>query len=466
MKSYLSVVPVEIFLQVLCYLPNRDKLCLSSTCKSFRATLAPDVFKTLRVATNASPSTTKGGLSAAESALAAVKIYGEYTEKIEFICNSDAGQRDKSDPSAKRPALSAAAAKLLSGEHTPNLRTVQLRFDFNLSDGKAWDNNPLAPRHDSIWAFFTPEPEAGIKAKEQEFVWRALINETWQALSKNTNVKNLVVDGFIPKWASAYRTKEFRQFLSRLESASISIWGEDGPSDPNVPGEETTGFVDGYRYFFDEFDALFFRHMSNLKHLRIDASEFGPMGEHISFGLMPKDLPKLETLKLANSFVNQEVVSFVQSHANTLVSLDVDACFCSSADGPNPDRRITSWRQFFDSIHAAQPSLVELIVGDTYVPLDETEEDPDGGYTPRIPAEKLNEIRLRLEVEPSLKVFGYRCLDYSDGEFMLDCEQNLEMFRQGLDQEAYNRLMKYVYENEAVASMDATGKQMAALTCR
>lgn len=54
-----------------------------------------------------------------------------------------------------------------------------------------------------------------------------MMHETWTAIGASRTVKELIIINFIPKWTSAIYTAEFRQFLSQLESASISVWGAD-----------------------------------------------------------------------------------------------------------------------------------------------------------------------------------------------------------------------------------------------
>jgi hypothetical protein len=54
------------------------------------------------------------------------------------------------------------------------------------------------------------------------------MNETWMALSSNAHAKTLMVKNLVPKWTTAFITKEFHFFLGRLESMSLTILTGDG----------------------------------------------------------------------------------------------------------------------------------------------------------------------------------------------------------------------------------------------
>ncbi|KAK5995080.1 hypothetical protein PT974_03473 [Cladobotryum mycophilum] len=428
--TQLSALPPVVFLQILKHLELGDKVRLSATCKGYRSLLSPDIFTTIHFTNNE---------ASAKSALAAVEAHGEYTTRIKFTCHA------ASDAELTAPALPLAASKVLDGHYTPNLHTVQLKFDFDFDDGEDWDDNSDALMGSSIYVFEAVESEAYVRTKEKEFKWRALMNETWQALTTNKYVRDLLLDEFIPKWTSTFRTDDFRQFLSQLESAAFTMFGMD-----NGAGWKTNT-VWGYVEFLAGLDNVFFQHMHRLKHLHILASVCGPIGlegfRHIPLALQPGNLPVLESLKLENCFVGPELVSFVQGHASSLASLDVKDCV-SGGDGYGMAENSLYWAQFFDEIYDAKPSLIELIAEGGRVPLT-SDEQYSRDYIAVNEPEEVQDIRMKLKANPKLRLFGYAYLDDKYGMFFMDEEANVEEFHNGDDQRAYDRLMGFVKANAA-----------------
>lgn len=399
-------LPNELFFEIIKVLDIGDKINLSSTCRFYRAQLLPEIFKTIRL-TNDETSAT--------SARTVVETYGQYTKTIEFICQCERDDR------ATAPSLLPAACGVLKGHFTPNLQTVKVKFDFDLDNE---DNEVYQDFDFHEYANYTRERELREK-------WRALMNETWEALVANTLITELILDCFPPKWTSTYRTDAFRQFLNQLESATFNIFGFEDYS-----GIRTNTMID-YCEFLRNLDALFFRHMRGLKHLHIQASD--PLGdtEHggntfIPLALKPDDLPLLQSLTLENCFVCPELISFIQSHAQVIKFLDIDECFCWSE---------VPWAKFFDEIYEAKPRLTELLAGGNKAPFlfDEMpywEED-----------DAVLLMHQKLEADSTLKIFRQMNLDPDNGILSVDHDETVERFNRGDDQRAYNRLMALVNEN-------------------
>lgn len=380
--------------------------------------MSPDIFKTIRFGNRE---------DLAISALAAVEAHGNYTSRIEFTCYS--GPEDE----LKTPSLPLAASKVLEGHLTPNLHTVWLKFEFNFDDGREWDSRGTSGG--SIYVFEECEDDDYVREEEQIWKWRALMKETWEALTANEYVRELILDEFIPKWTSTFGTDEFCEFLSRLESATFNILGLDNGACWRTNTQE------GYTEFLESLDTSFFHHMSGLKHLHIWAGD--PLGlegwRHIPLAVKPKDLPVLQSFKLQNCFVCPEIVTFVQSHAHVLRSLDVKDCFSAGDRGPMADDAIY-WAKFFDGIYEANPSLTEFIAGGDRVLL-EYDDDPF--------SERVQDIRQKLEASPVLKLFDYKYLSDKYGSRHSNVEENVEQFINGNDQRAYDRLMGLTQENAA-----------------
>ncbi|KAK8115454.1 hypothetical protein PG984_011956 [Apiospora sp. TS-2023a] len=438
MASLLQL-PRELSLQVFSYLSLGDKAQMSATCKKYRLHLAPELFATISF-TNED--------DIAQSALAAVKAHGTLTTRIEFTPSATGEDKFVS------PALVPAASELLRGRHTPNARAAQIHFAFDFDASLDWEETYIRSwgnnHSNSIWVFQPEETEAEIEPKEQQYRWRALMTETWAALAENVHVTDLTVRELVPKWTSAFRTAQFRDFLGRLESATLSIWGGDD-------GECKSSMIQGYvEWLSKDLGGAFFRHMTKLRHLAIHASKCGALGaegdRYIPLPLEPGDFPVLESLALANCYVGPELVAFVGGHvhaAAVLRRLDVDGCVSRGLPDFEPSSP-SCWAEFFDQIYALRSSaLAELVVGRAHVPLGSMWAGDDEDKGESVP--EAREIRRRLEEEPGRKLFGYCFQDVTEGTFWPVGEKNREAFWLGDDQRAYDRLMDLVERNAARA---------------
>ncbi|KAK4062648.1 uncharacterized protein Triagg1_9766 [Trichoderma aggressivum f. europaeum] len=400
-------LPGELSFEIIKLLHIGDRISLSSTCKSYRVQLLPEIFKTIRL-TNDEASAT--------FALTVAETYGQYTKTIEFTCQCDQDER------ATAPSLLPAAFRVLKGHFTPNLQTVKVKFDFDL------DNEA----NEVYLEFEFSEVEGYTRVRELREKWRALMNETWEALIANTFVTELILDWFPPMWTSTFHTDAFPQFLNHLESATVNIFGFEDYSGVR------TNTVGEYRKFLSNMDALFFHHMRDLKYLHIQASD--PLGyanghlTSIPLALKPDDLPLLQSLTLENCFVCQELISFIQGHAQVLKFLDLNECF--SEQGSE-----VTWAKFFDEIYEAKPRLTELLAGSNKTPFL-FEEMP---YWDENDAVQL--MRQKLEADSTLKIFRQMHLDPDEGILSVDHDRTVELFNQGDDQRAYDRLMALVNEN-------------------
>lgn len=425
----LLALPLELTLQVLQLLGLGDKISLSGTCKHYRAQLAPHIFKTIHFTNDE---------RVARSALEAIEAHGQYTTRIDFKAHCEPNDE------ITVPSFTPAAAKILQGHLTPNLSTVSLKFDFDFDNGDEWNEEEDGFDGISIYVFHGVENEEQVRDREERWQWRALMNETWRALAANIHVRELILDEFIPKWTSTFRTEEFRQFLSRLESATFNILGMDNGAGWKTSTEE------GYTEFLSNLDTPFFHHMTGLKHLTINASDhLGLEGmNHNTLALKAEDLPLLESLKLQKCFVGPELVSFICGHTQVLKSLDIKRCFSGGNNG-SADNGI-SWAEFFDSVYEAKPALTELIAGNGRYVWDE-ENLPLSDESKGDEREIIQHVREKLKADPSVRYFGYGYVDDKYGWMSLDEETSEEEFKSGIDQKAYDRLIGLVNENAAKA---------------
>lgn len=435
-------LPAELFLDITQHLELCDKARLSAVSPFLRSALAPEVFRTVRLTNDE---------AVARSALAAVEKYGQHTTRLEF--QGSAGPADE----LKTPALPAAASELLRGRRTPNLHTVQIKFMFDFDnsfddDAYAWDDHPSCSMGFTIYVFESVEDADWVRKKEGEKKWRALMNETWQALVCNERVRELVVEDLIPKWTSTFQTDGFRHFLGRLESATLRIY-----SGCNGAGWTSNSVGGGYLDFLDKLNYIFFRHMSKLKHLSLCATDGGPLGSYDLYRASPlnkapdgaqESLPQLQSLKLEYYFADPDLVSFLNSHAKVLRSLELKNCVAEAADGeisPYP------WARFFDKLLEAGPALTDLIVDcdrEDILRDDDADNCPDEDDDAAI-EDDATEARRMLAADPHLLVFNYSSCSPKYGSLDLYEGLTVEKLVEGEDQLAYNRLMAVVKQNAA-----------------
>ncbi|PNP37910.1 hypothetical protein TGAMA5MH_10009 [Trichoderma gamsii] len=411
----LIALPLELSLHIISFLDFSDKVHLSATCRSYRTQLIPEIFDRIQFTSDE---------ASAAFALAAVEAYGQYTKTIEFTCQCD----HEDNPPPTGPSLPPAACKVLKGLLTPNLHMVKLGFKFNLDDE---DLDPFD-------IYDAPETADQVSMSEMYEKWRALMNETWEALVGNALVRELILDELPTKWTSTYYTDAFHRFLNQLESATIHISG--------IPYTEwRINITDEHEEFLNWLGAGFFRHMDGLKHLHLRATD--PLGlanecrPYKELPLSPENLPALQSLTLEECFVSPELIPFIKRHAQVLKSLRLNECFC----GEN-----LSWAEFFDQVHEAMPSLTELIYRHKAPFTREEEEDMWWAEEPA-----LLRVRQRLEADPTLNLFRRGFLDADTGVlFFDDLGDALKLFDQGDDQRAYVRLMGLVNRNRAEAKVD------------
>ncbi|KAK8043991.1 hypothetical protein PG993_004015 [Apiospora rasikravindrae] len=439
----LTQLPWELSFQVFSYLTLRDKVRLSATCQAYRTHFAPAIFKTIRFTNDD---------AVARSALAAVGAYGQHTARLEFAPVA------WWDDEPVVPALVPAAAELLAGRHTPHARAAQIHFDFDLDNFEQWDEGGVG-----LDAFADSETESEVAAKEQKWKWRALMNETWAALSENGHVRDLTVNDMIPKPTSAFRRPAFQSFLARLESATLRVWAGDHCG--GWSAHLFNGYVEWLSSRHERMLGLhesFFCHMRGLRHLEIHAGPKGFLGgtgtHNIPLtALEPDILPSLRSLTLTNCLVGRELVDFIRGHAGVLTSVNVADC-ASLGDKDGPGEHSISWATFFDQLYSMDPpiALTELVAGGAKIlltlrrmgghvgedqPHPDQEEDSD-----------LREICRQIKVQPGRKCFGYGSLHDSDGDFVRDVGRIVEGFRRGDDQRAYDCLMGLVRQNVARAA--------------
>ncbi|GAB0138275.1 hypothetical protein EsDP_00006512 [Epichloe bromicola] len=419
-----STIPLELSYEVYDLLDQRDIVSLSMTCRAQRFQLIPRIFRSIRF---------HNSHASAFSALQAVNAYGQFVKWITFDCFATPGYMNST------PALKPNTRRVLEGHATPNVDTIFVLFNFDLENWAGWDDNGAR----GIEVFENPETKDEVATQEQNWHWRALMNETWQALAANTRVRRLYISGFVPKATSAFFTDEFRQFLSRLTWVAIDIWGAQYHWNTNMQPNTKSGYVE----FLSALDDTLFRHMTGLTYLELRASPSAPLGlagtRHIPLALKPEHLPELYTLRLQNCFVGPELVEFIQGHAEGLRQLDVESCASGGVYGLGDARNAISWAEFFDRVRRARPSLTTLLAGCDVIPYISAILSV-GAVDPCYAWGIISEV---LQGRINNHSFSYAYLDVRHGVFTRSETVSTPHHQGTEDQKAYDRLMEHVQSN-------------------
>ncbi|KAJ6789478.1 hypothetical protein PWT90_00279 [Aphanocladium album] len=416
-------LPVETKLHIVSYLSLWEKICLSATCKHFRALLAPDFLSKLKFSDD----------EGAAAALLAAESNGQYAIAIEAEVSAESADK------MKTPALSPAAAELLGGRWTPNARTVRLNFDFTFEETHDWSEEG------SDW-FEGDEYDEDEGEAESKYLWRALVNETWQAVSANTAVDTLIVDGFLPIWQSAYKTPDFARFMKQIKHIKFIIASDEFM-------DATWTIKPGFQWIMEKVGFHFFQHLTSIESLCIDGDSCVLGGERPDFTPLPLrdiSLPALRSLTLRSCYVDSALTAFLSRHGRTLTHLVLDECFAADMWWSEEDDSWveSSWADFFDAIHQTAPALVHLAAG----------HDADGVLIQKWVRRRddrliRHHICKALRRNRARRHFCYVRIDDNTGRYYrMNADMNKTAFSDGRDWKAYKRLMKLVKQNEAKAT--------------
>ncbi|KAF2249369.1 hypothetical protein BU26DRAFT_551121 [Trematosphaeria pertusa] len=172
-----------------------------------------------------------------------------------------------------------------------------------------------------------PEEPAQIEEREQRAGWRALMRNTYAAISSNGPgvVKGLSLRNIVAKESMAWITPGWRGFLGGLERFELSLRG----------GENGAGWCmstnEGYQDFVGALGRLFFNHLGGATHLTGCFTDEGPAGiNEIRLTALPfhaGQMPRLQHISLSYVFICPPFLTLLNSHAETLRSVRLEKCF-------------------------------------------------------------------------------------------------------------------------------------------
>ncbi|KAL9126628.1 MAG: hypothetical protein Q9217_004348 [Psora testacea] len=409
----------------------------SSTCSSYRALLAPYIFKVITLR-----NTERSALSV--DAVANSR-YVTYVEGLHYIATApgDSGndndegvgvlsEEGESVPSEKGesvpntiPVFPGIVHKVLSNlESFLSLHTLSIdfAFDFEVID---WNEESAEP----------------INEAEETEGWRAVMAKTFAALLENTYlcIKALEIRQLPSTEVSTFRTDRFHDFLGTLERFDLSIHGSENAAGWNI------NTLDRYLAFVSKLDEFFFDHLNCVTHFSFRADETGPIGlegrNHARLALSPQQMPRLQYLNLEHIFICEELVDFLTAHADTLEIISMRDCYANIG---GLEENGIYWEQLFTALYNAKPRALGQV---HILPIDLPIEDEDAGADAE--RESCRRTRSLLEQDKRRRLFAYAMLNDKYGTLYDDEEQNVNSFLEGRDQKAYDDLMQVVHEIQA-----------------
>ncbi|KAI3397173.1 hypothetical protein diail_11147 [Diaporthe ilicicola] len=434
MPHQIDQLPIKIQSRVVHKLEQASKTKQRVTTCSVKEITSPDVNRSIRVTES---------LNNKEALLLTLQQHGKHLiEDLDFCVRLRELDKQDSRIGPGKPGVSTAAQEILGGTHTPNLRRINLQYEFELGTS---DGPNLTP---DVKAFEQPRDEDTLLQLENDQTWRRLLADTWSALAANRTATHLSMKSFVPVWSSAFHSAEFRQLLARLERLDIQVSGMKN-------GHRGINTVPAYNDSLQSLLKVYFLHASSVRRLSLHASQQAPLGArgnyyHIPLSLKATQLPALEHLSLKHCFVGFELAHFINGHAGTLRTLELHNCYAYRGpnDGPGAEAGGMQWARFFALINRPGTSLRRLAISDDHIPL--TIDDPRlAAYDPDTANEPgdVKNVRRAQRRDPRKRLFLYAYLrDYS-GELWMNKDAIVASFETGDDQWEYAALMARVDGN-------------------
>jgi hypothetical protein len=414
-------LPVEIIYIIAEYMPYSDYVNFASANAFLRELLASRIFRSIRVTTRASDT---------ESIFSLVHKYGNHVQEIKLVAEFNAPRYDIFTPREDRvPQTPTTAPEIIltllanTEPLLPKLERICLHI------------TPDEPHQWESW-FWTQIYEVDdIESSEAQ----PLMEEIYRALCSNDKIKSLEIEEMLPLRTEVWGTKDFEQFLGRLETFNLSIWGGD-----NGAGWKTNT-MQYYQQFCNDLGNLFFENLTNVVSVRIESDEGSALGDvslhQVPFPLEPGSMRQCQHLELVNCYIGPAIQNFITKHAKVLKTLTLRDC-----DAEIYEEDGTSWEAFLDAISQEDLVLTALTIENRNVPLTQDEEfdRPDQEEV----SNDIKQVRAILgDPSSDRKLFSYGYNDDKYGMHFKNEDSNVERFLRGGDQRAYDKLRNIVQSN-------------------
>ncbi|KAI1071861.1 hypothetical protein LB507_005422 [Fusarium sp. FIESC RH6] len=248
--------------------------------------------------------------------------------------------------------------KLVRGEIFSHINSFSVHFDPSQFDLKGWfGDGGTWGGGEGIFAFRDVEDDedwegdAGTNGNgmmlnfERMYIWRAQYNQVFEALVTNPNITKLRFVDLLPRKASIWYSDEWDSMLRRLTHFDVSIFGTKTAHRPSNAawyssvmwhGNATWGFI----FFINEFPTFIGQFLTNVQHLRLEASPLSVFGTDLMFEDGGTDsfplharTPALRSLELKNIALGIDILYYLPEQCATLRELTLHNCMCFTSEG-------------------------------------------------------------------------------------------------------------------------------------
>ena len=209
----------------------------------------------------------------------------------------------------------------------------------------------------------------------------------------------------------------------------------------------------------EKLDIFFFDHLQRITSLTLKATEEAPIGlvgmNHAPLVLRPEHMPQLKTVHLEYMILSPELRSFLVGHVSTLEDLHLRSCFAEIAY--DMTENVLHWHELFDAISSAEPTKLRAfkVTQERPAPLPKSKDECQKYLPYNLKDEdeetlnaQMEQARKVLEEDGEKRVWRYATVDEKYGIVDDDEEENfLDFFKEGKDQEAFERLVSIVERN-------------------
>ena len=423
-----------------------DLVSLSSTCRDYRARVAPFAFRTVKLRNNRA-----SGMAARSIASSVLRDHVEVLRfRGRFRWNISGGRNANGDLAARK-FLPVVVHRLLGNLSAfPKLHTVSVQFDA--------DHEMRWPARQSV----ADESTDPVRLAQFDVIlaFRQAMEDAFQAVASNTGlVKRLEILDLITRPFPIFETPRFRAFLATLDRLKLSLTGADTFEFEHGLDEHWTSLV----YVKTQMHSLFLDHLTDLRDLRYRGCPLEGsyrLGAPHRYALTePKwsvrQMRSLQNIHLGAIRLTKELLTFIRGHSHTLQRVELHRAYASPQSTFTARGTPMTWATFLGSILDAEiPALRHLDVQPETVPLvasalparDRARMDGAGFALPTLPANDPAEVAAALQAvwtDPRRRMFAYELQDGQEYAFVVDDHvANLENFVRGDDQRAWDELME------------------------
>ena len=444
---------------------HRDLMNWSCTSRYFRSLLAPYIFRKIKLRNDEKSGASVGAVLGGSQ--------GDLVREIYFLGTIPPGMTDPDDNNEIDKPLPEGFYKASDEDEEEDEESITVTLppvvDGLLSDLSRFPNLEslsigfIYPYECPFDEYYDAEGIMDNENPEPARAFKGLMTTTYNTLLRNKSpqLRAVEIRKFVWTFTKPYESQAFHDFLSHVESFSLSVRGGDNGAGWLV------NTCDGYLECIAIFDELFFDHLKSATVLTLRAPHEGPIGlegmRHARLALKREQMPALKSLHLEHIFICQELVDFVAGHTDTLEQLTLHDCY-SSVNGLQENHAFY-WKHFSDALHRADlKRLSHLEIRPYNAPLT-FDEEMDRCYN-RVPEEReepdnVQQIPQVLSADKKRRVFAYTMLDDKYGSCFVDEGENEASFERGEDQVAYDRLMAHVNANAAKGKDNPSGQVSA-----